>query len=108
MRKQRQRKEEYLPSVTQLVGEWPGFKQKQSPTLTITLFFLQGKKPCFHWTFILSFTQAGWCVGRRVDFGIRKPRNHLLEDLGLVPEPLGTSVPLPELLQRLNGNCNTG
>lgn len=56
--------------------------------------------PSIGHVFILSFTQARWCVERRVDFGIRKPRNPILEDLGLVP--------LPELLQRLNGNCNTG
>ena len=92
MRQQRQREVGYLCSITQLVREWPGFKEKHSPILTIPLQFFPCSEPCFPQTFICPFTQAGWYVGRRVDSGIRKPRNTnstttFLGDRRLVPEP---------------------
>lgn len=46
--------------VTQLVGEWPDFKQKQSPTLTVTLLlFGAGSPASTGHLFVQSLRQGG-------------------------------------------------
>lgn len=76
----------YLPCVSELVGV-AHFKQKSSPTVHCSYSFRATEPASASCLFVHSLRQD---VGRRVDFGIRKPGNPNSTAYWKTGGPLGT------------------